>query len=188
MNDGEIVALFWKRDECAIAESMNRYGRYCHSIAYSILQNPQDAEECVSDACMAAWNSIPPHRPAVLSSYLGKLTRRAGLKKWRGYHAQKRGGGELAMALDELRDCIPDAMTPESEIEEQELARSISVFLRMLPEAERRAFVLRYWYLNSIGTVAKQLGFSQSKVKSMLHRNRRKLLEHLRKEGLFYES
>ena len=187
MNDGEIVALFWKRDEGAIAESLNRYGRYCHSIAYGILQNPQDAEECVNDACMAAWNSIPPHRPTVLSSFLGKLTRRASLKKWRGYSAQKRGGGELPAALDELRDCIPNALTLEAEVEERELARSINAFLQKLPSAERRAFILRYWYLESIAAIAARLGFSQSKVKSMLHRSRGKLLEHLRKEGFFNE-
>ena len=188
MNDSEIVSLFWNRDEFAFAESLKKYGRYCHSIAYGILQNPQDAQECVNDAAMAAWNSIPPHRPAVLSSFLGKLTRRASLKKWRSDHAQKRGGGELPMALDELRDCIPDGMTLEAELEERELARSISALLKKLPDSERRAFILRYWYLDSIEAIAAKLGFSHSKVKSLLHRSRRKLLEHLRKEGLAYES
>ena len=187
MNDGEIVSLFWERDERAVSESLNRYGRYCKSIAYGILQNPQDAEECVDDACLAAWNSIPPHRPAILSSFLGKLTRRASLKKWRGYSAQKRGGGELPAALDELQDCIPNALTLEAEVEERELARSINAFLQNLPSAERRVFILRYWYLESIAAIAARLGFSQSKVKSMLHRSRGKLLEHLRKEGFFYE-
>ena len=187
MNDGEIVSLFWERDERAVSESLNRYGRYCQSIAYGILPNPQDAEECVNDACMAAWNSIPPHRPAVLSSFLGKLTRRASLKKWRSYSAQKRGGGELPAALDELRDCIPSSLTLEAEVEERELARSIDAFLQKLPSGERRAFILRYWYLESIAAIAARLGYSQSKVKSMLHRSRGKLLEHLRKEGFFNE-
>ena len=187
MTDNEIVSLFWKRDERAITESLSRYGRYCHSIAYSLLHNTEDADECVNDACIAAWNSIPPHRPAMLSTFLGKLTRRAGLKRWRNSHAQKRGGGEIPSVLDELRDCIPDSMTLEDKVEERELARSISSFLKQIPNSERRVFVLRYWYLRSIEEIGKQFGYSQSKVKSMLHRTRKKLLEHLRKEGFTYE-
>ena len=114
MVDTEIVALYWARDERAIGESAQKYGSYCHAIALRILSDTQDAEESVNDTWLAAWNAMPPHRPAVLSAFLGKLTRRLSLKRWRDRHAQKRGGGAVALTLEELEELLPAPGGPES--------------------------------------------------------------------------
>ena len=188
MEDQEIVALYWQRDERAIAETSSKYGRYCHAIAYRILADQEDAEESVNDTYVHAWNGMPPHRPAVLSTFLGKITRRVSLHKWRYRTAAKRGGGQVALVLEELADCVPDAAGVEREVEAQVLTAALNTFLRVLPDWERRVFLCRYWYLDSIREISKQFGFSQSKVKSMLYRTRGKLLTYLRKEGVWDEG
>ena len=185
MEDGDIIALYLKRNQEAIAETEKKYGRYCYSIAYNILYNAEDAEESVNDALMNAWNSIPPHIPSILSAFLGKLTRYVSLKKWRYARAQKRGGGEITLAYEELSDCIPGNKSVEEELREKELAEIIDRFLDELPAAERHIFICRYWYFDDISTISKQFGFSNSKVKSMLYRIRKKLLFRLNKEGVF---
>jgi len=188
MNDTEIINLYWTRSERAIAESKAKYGAYCSVIARNILGDAQDAEESVSDTWLAAWNSIPPKRPAILRSYLGKLTRNLSLKKWRERNALKRGGGEVFLALDELADCIPDVSDTEREADEKLLTQTISRFLSELKPDERRAFVCRYWYLDSVSEIAARFGFSESKVKSMLLRLRRRLKNWLEREGYFDET
>ena len=188
MEDAHIVRLFWERDQTAISESSKKYGKYCHSIAYGILADQGDAEESVNDAYLDAWNTMPPHRPAVLSTFLGKLTRRVSIDKWRARRAEKRGGGEVALALDELEECVPDGRSVEAEVERAELARVIDGFVMSLPPMERRVFLRRYWYLDPIAAIAEQFGFSQSKVKMMLHRQRAKLLAHLEKECFYCEK
>lgn len=185
MDDAEIVALYFSRDERALRETAAKYGRYCYTIACNILAVPEDAEESVNDAYLGAWDAIPPHRPAVLSTFLGKLTRRAALKKWRARDAGKRGGGETALALDELGECVPAGGTVDEALTKRELARAINAFLDTLPPDERRVFVRRYWYLDSIKDIRKRFTFSESKVKSMLYRTREKLREYLRKEGFW---
>ena len=185
MEDGDIIALYLERNQEAIAETEKKYGRYCYSIAYNILYNAEDAEESVNDALMNAWNSIPPHIPSILSAFLGKLTRYVSLKKWRYARAQKRGGGEITLAYEELSDCIPGNKSVEEELQEKELAEIIDRFLDELPAAERHIFICRYWYFDDISTISKQFGFSNSKVKSMLYRIRKKLLFRLNKEGVF---
>ena len=184
MEDSRIVALFWDRDSRAIEETAVKYGNYCQAIARRILQNQEDAEEAVSDAYLAAWTSIPPHKPAVLSTYIGKLTRRTALKRWEAGQAQKRGGGEMPLALDELAACIPNRHTPEQALESRELTRILNDFLKHLDAQERRVFVCRYWYLDPVADIAKRFGFSESKVKSMLLRTRKKLKAALNKEGI----
>lgn len=149
MEDAYIVDLYWQHSERAIEESAAKYGRYCHSIAYNILFNAEDAEECVNDTYLGAWNSIPPHRPTVLSSFLGKITRRLSIKKWQSRNAKRRGGGEVALALEELAECVPAPCEPDREVSEHELARIIDSFAASLPEVERNVFVCRYWYLDS---------------------------------------
>lgn len=188
MNDTEIISLFWLRSERAIAESKAKYGGYCLTIARNILGSTQDAEESVSDTWLAAWNSIPPQRPAILRSYLGKLTRNISLKKWREWHAIKRGGGEVALALDELADCIADGCDTESEVDAKLLAQSINRFLARLKDVERRVFVCRYWYMDSVSEIGARFGFSESKVKSMLLRLRKRLKTQLEREGYFDEN
>ena len=185
MEDRDIIALYLERNQDAIAETEKKYGRYCYSIAYNILYNAEDAEESVNDALMNAWNSIPPHMPSILSAFLGKLTRYVSLKKWRYARTQKRGGGEIAIAYEELSDCIPGGKSVEEELQEKELAEIIDCFLDELPVTERHFFFCRYWYFDDISTISKQFGFSSSKVKSMLYRIRKKLLFRLNEEGVF---
>lgn len=184
MEDNEIVALFWARSEQAIKETASQYGNYCYVIAYHILFNPQDAEEAVNDTYFCVWNNIPPHRPAVLKTFLGKMTRRISLKKYRDKNREKRGGGEVALALNELDECIPSAMNVEDEIIAKELGEILNQFIVSLPDTERRVFLCRYWYLDSIETISKEFHFSGSKVKSMLHRTRKKLRYRLQQEGI----
>ena len=185
MEDEHIVALYWDRSENAIAETASKYGKYCYSIAYNILANHNDAEESVNDTYLGAWNSMPPHKPAILSTFLGKITRRIAIKKWQKGHAAKRGGGEIVLALEELEECIPAYKSVEQEIEAAELGKVIDKFVMLLPLTERNIFICRYWYMDTIFDICQQFGFSQSKVKSMLHRTRKKLQVYLKKEGVY---
>lgn len=184
MEDDSIVNLYWARSENAISETSKKYGNYCYSIAYSILGNVEDADESVNDTYLDAWNNIPPHRPSILSTFLGKITRRISIDKWRGRTAEKRGGGEIVLVLDELSDCIPSNQSVEREVEAAELSQLIDNFVMSLSPMERRVFICRYWYLDPIADIAQRFGFSQSKVKMMLHRQRKNLLNHLEKEAL----
>lgn len=188
MDDKAIVDLYWERDENAISETAEKYGRYCYTIAFNILSDAEDAKESVNDAYLNAWNSMPPHRPTILSTFIGKVTRYVSLKKWREKHAQKRGGGNVDLAYEELSECISAHTSIDDEFENQELARVIDRFLDDLPALEQKVFVCRYWYFDSISAISKQFGFSESKVKSMLHRIRKKLRIRLSEEGVIIES
>ena len=183
MDDKSIVDLYLNRNEEAITHTDEKYGRYCFCIAYNILTNREDAEESVSDTYMAAWNAIPPRRPSVLSTFLGKITRHISIDRWRARSAEKRGGGELPLALEELNDCIAGMQNVEMEYERKEISRAYHKFLDALPITERRVFLCRYWYVDSIEMIAERFGFSQSKVKTMLHRTRSKLRKQLAEEG-----
>ena len=183
MEDSLIVELYWARSEAAITETSKKYGKYCYAIAYNILSNAEDADESVNDTYFDAWNSMPPHRPSILSTFLGKIARRISIDKWRGRTADKRGGGEIVQALDELADCVPSGHSVEHEAEAAALKKIINDFVMSLPLMERRVFICRYWYLDSISAIAGQFGFSQSKVKMMLHRQRKKLLSVLEREA-----
>ena len=184
MEDETIIELFWNRSESAISETAQKYGNYCYSIAYNILTNSEDAEESVSDTYMAAWKAMPPRRPSILASFLGKITRHLSIDRWRSRNRYKRGGGEIVLALEELEDCIADSQTVEMALERKQLAVVFNRFLDSLPETERRVFLCRYWYLDPIADIAGYYGFSVSKVTSMLHRTRKKLRTTLEKEGL----
>lgn len=183
MEDPQIVQLYWDRSEQAITETDRKYGAYCAGIAYGILQNREDTEETVSDSYMGAWNAMPPHRPSVLATFLGKIVRRIAIDKWRSGNRAKRGGGEIILALEELGECVPGGGSPEQEVQREELARSVNRFLDGISLWERRVFLARYWYLDSIREIADHFAFSQSKVQSMLFRTRNKLRQHLEKEG-----
>ena len=183
MEDVHIVDLYWARFETAVAETAKKYGTYCYSIAHAILTNPEDAEESVNDTWLDAWNSMPPHRPAILATFLGKITRRIAIDKWRARSAEKRGGGELPLALSELADCIPSRKTVEQAVADAELEAAINRFVLSLPLTRRRVFLCRYWYLDSIAAIAKQFGLSQSSVKVLLHRTRKALRTFLEQEG-----
>ena len=183
MEDERIVQLYWDRSGQAIVETDRKYGSYCSSIAYGILQNREDAEESVSDTYLDAWNAMPPHRPSVLATFLGKITRRIAIDRWRSATRVKRGGGEIVLALEELEQCLAGGQSPEQEIEKKELAQAINRFLDELSLWERRVFLARYWYLDSVREIGARFGFSQSKVLSMLFRTRNKLRQQLEKEG-----
>ena len=183
MEDAAIVQLYWDRDEQAIPVTAEKYGAYCHTVAANLLQSPEDVDECVNDTWLGAWNAMPPHRPSVLSAFLGKITRRLSLDRWRRAHAEKRGGGEVPLALDELADCLSGGEEVEEAIDKKQLSLLLASFVRRLPDVERRVFVCRYFHLESVEAVAARLGFSVSKVKSMLFRTRIKLRAVLDKEG-----
>lgn len=182
MEDQKIIDLYWQRSEQAIQETDSKYGGYCYSIAYNILTNREDSEESVSDTYLAAWRAMPPKRPGTLSAFLGKITRHLSIDRWRRRTAEKRGG-EIVLALEELEDCISDGLSAEDAVQKKELTLFINRFLDALPETERNVFLCRYWYVDGVQDIADTLGFSVSKVNSMLHRTRQKLRRALEREG-----
>lgn len=183
MDDSQIIALYFQRKEQAISATAIKFGSYCMSVAANILRDRRDAEEAVSDAWMDAWNTIPPTRPKSLRAFLATLTRRRALDRYDTLSAEKRGGGQVALALEELAECA-SPQDVQAQAEASELAERIGAFLRTIPSTYRRVFVCRYWYFDSIEVIAEQFGFSKSKVKSMLHRTRGKLRKYLEKEGI----
>ena len=184
MEDKQIVDLYWQRSDLAISETDQKYGRYCHTIAYNICGTDEDAEECVSDTWFRAWNLMPDRRPTILSAFLGRITRNFAINLIQAKNRIKRGGGGAVLALDELEECIPGGTNPEQALEEKELAKAIGRFVSGLPKTEKKIFVLRYWYVASIDDIAETLGFSTGKVKTSLFRTRKKLKNYLEEEGL----
>ena len=184
MEDSQIVDLYWQRSADAITESSTKYGDYCHAIALRILGIRMDAEECVNDTWIGAWNAMPIHRPDCLSAFLGKLTRRAACNRLDTLRAEKRGGGDLPLVLEELADCVPAAADPARAVEEAELAHAINRFLRRLPERACNVFLRRYWYAEPLADIAARYGMSEGAVKASMFRTRQKLRDHLEKEGL----
>lgn len=183
MDDSEIVRLFWERDEGALAEVSMKYKGYCFSIAMNILGSKEDAEECVNDTLLKLWDMIPPHKPETLSTFLGRITRNIAIDRHRQTLAEKRGGGEAAIAFDELSEIISGSLDVESETERKELLREINSFLEKLPERKRNIFMCRYWYYDSIRDIASEFGLSESNVSVILNRTRHKLREYLSKKG-----
>ena len=183
-DDQKIIELYINRSEQALSETAVKYGRYCLSIAYGILQSHEDAQECVSDAYLTAWNAIPPRRPNDLGTYLGKITRNLSIDRLRTRSREKRGGGEAPLALEELEEVVAGSDSPENEAVRKELIAGLNRFLSELTRQERYVFVRRYWYLDSLGDIAKSTGFSGSKVASMLYRLRGRLKKQLIKEEL----
>ncbi len=181
MNDETLVARIYARDESAVGEAEARYAACCLAIARNVLPDRRDAEECLSDALLAAWNSIPPARPANLKTYLGKLIRDAAVDRWRKNHAAKRSAPAI-VPLEELEELIGKNEI-DAALEEAELSRRLSAFLRTRREAERIVFLRRYWYYDSIEQICNRYGFGKSKVTVSLKRTRDKLAEHLKKEG-----
>ena len=184
MEDTKIVDLYWQRSDLAISETNQKYGRYCHTIAYNICGTEEDAEECVSDTWFRAWNLMPDQRPAVLSAFLGRITRTIAIDCIRAKKRLKRGGGEAVLALDELEECIPGGTDPEHVLEEKELEAAIGRFVSKLPQAEKTIFVLRYWHVLSIDEISEKLQSGRGRIKSSLFRTRRKLRAYLQEEGL----
>ena len=184
MDDKQIIDLYWARSESAIAETDRKYRKYCHRIAFNILADSQDSEECVNDTYLKAWSVIPPKRPVKLSTFLGKITRNLALNRYEKRTAEKRGGGEVSVALDELAECVPDANSVERMVDNRILTDKLNMFLEELPAESRRIFLRRYWELCSIHEIAEFYGISESKVKVSLFRTRGKLRSFLEQEGI----
>ena len=183
MNDDAIVALYWQRDESAITVTQEKYNAYLMKIARNILNDTEDSEESVNDTYLAAWNSMPPQKPVVLSTYLGKITRRISISLFRKRNADKRRDGEFALSFSEMEDVMEGNMEPQKEMEAQILGELLNKFLRSLKPDERRTFIGRYYYMDSLKEVAAYCGMSEGKAKTMLFRTRVKLKEYLREEG-----
>lgn len=184
MKDDEILNLYFERDEAAITATAEKYGKYCLRVSYNILGNKEDAEECVNNAYLNAWESIPPQRPNNLATYLGKITRNLSINRYNAYNTEKRGKGAMELALAELNECIPDKSSVEESIAESELTRIINEFLLSEPEHKRNIFIRRYWYVYSIKDIAASYNMSESKVATLLMRMRNELKAHLEKEDI----
>ena len=184
MEDSQIIELYFARDESAIQASQEKYEPYCLAVARNILPDQSEAEECVNDTWLRAWNAMPPHRPARLSAFLGKITRNLALNRWRSRRTARRGGGEVPPALAELEECVAGGETPEEQMDAKALAEAVTAYLRGQSALKRMVFIRRYWYLNTVPVIARQLSMSEGKVKSMLHRMRLELREKLGEEGL----
>ena len=183
MKDEEIVALYWERDEQAVLQTKEKYEHYLTKISYNILADLEDCRECVNDTYLAAWNSMPEHRPNVLSTYLGRMIRQISIDVFRKKTSQKRHDSEYALSLEELGDVVSGGVSPEQALEADRLKESLSSFLRGLSGEERKLFVGRYYFFDSLKRTADYLGMSEGKAKSMLYRIRMRLKEYLVKEG-----
>ena len=184
MEDAAILELYQSRNEQAIAETKIKYGKLVYSIAYNILHNSEDSEECENDTYLSTWNAIPPEHPNNFSAYLSRLVRNIAISRFRANSADKRGGGEVALSLHELDECLP----APSDADTERLAEILNRFLAQLSKPERMVFIFRYWRCDSIHDIAKHLGFGESKVKMMLSRTRTKLRTFLEKEGYWNDK
>ncbi len=183
MDDNKIVELFWERDEEAIRATSLKYGKLCFHIASNILASKEDSEECVNDTYLGAWNTIPPQRPRYFSVFISKITRNLALKRCEYLSAAKRNPNALS-SLDELDDCISGREYVENELENRRIEKAINNFLDGLDKEKRGIFLCRYWYFESIESICRRTGFSQSKVKSSLFNMRKNLRAYLEREGI----
>lgn len=183
MKDKDIVELFWERNEQAIAAASQKYGRYCKTIAMNILQNNEDADECVNDALLGAWNSIPPNKPPVFSVFLARIVKNGAYDRLRRARRIKRGGGQLELVFEELAECVSGKSAVEDEYEFKELQNAINSFLKRINAKHRKMFLLRYWYSFSIAEIAAQIGTTENSVSVSLSRTRRKIKDYLTKRG-----
>lgn len=183
MDDSGILALYFARDEQAVAETAEKYGGRCYAVSYQILRSREDAEECVNDTYVKAWNAIPPQRPAFLGAFLLKIARNLALTVYQAAQTQKRGGGQGVEALtQELADCVTG--NPEAAVERAELSRLLDQFLRTLPDRDQYIFLRRYWHADGVGEIAVRCHLPAGTVKSSLYRSRRKLKAYLLERGI----
>lgn len=184
LDDGKIIELFYARSEQAIVELSKKYGSVCMRVAENILKNQSDSEECVNDAYLGAWNTIPPQNPDPLLTYVCRIVRNLAIKKYHANTAAKRNS-TYDVALEELESCFPTSPSVEEELREKEFVRMIDAFLETLDEESRVMFVRRYWYSDSVSDIAKLLHISAHKVSDRLYRIREKLRDYLSREGIF---
>lgn len=184
ITDGQIIDLYFARSEEAIAKTATRYGGYCKTIANSILGSSADTEECVNDTWLKVWESIPPARPTSLKAYIGKIARNLAIHRYEKERAAKRGGGEVPLILSELEECVPSSASAEDRVSQTALTDVLNRFLSKQSRQNRIVFLRRYWYNASVAEIAKDMGLSESAVKSILHRLRTRLKLALEKEGI----
>ena len=184
MEDAAIVQLYWDRDERAISATSEKYGGYCAAIAANILGDRADAEECVNDTYLRAWNAMPPHKPRILSTFLGKIVRNLSLNRWRQNTAKKRGGGMLPAVLEELTEVVSGAEDVERKVEETALISAINDFLSQLSPERRSMFICRYWRTDSVADIAARCGMTPGAVTMTLSRLRKALRKELLKRGV----
>lgn len=187
MEDSRIIELYWQRSENAITETDKKYGAYCSTVAFNILLNQEDAEECVNDTWLGAWNAIPPNRPSILRAFLAKITRNLSIKRLEKKLAEKRGGMAEFIVLDELEECIGDQTDVEGIVESHELEELIRRFVRGLPERDGNIFIRRYFFTDSVASIAERYRISENHVMVILSRTRKKLKKELMKEGFICE-
>lgn len=180
MEDAQIIALYWARNEEAITQTDTAYGRKLNTLARNILYSREDAEESVNDTYLRTWQALPPHRPRYFFAFLATVCRRLCLDRldWNG--ATKRKAVVVALT-EEMEACIPDE-SHDRDLEGKELGSILDAFLGTLPEETRKIFMRRYWYADTIGEIARQYGMTESKVKMQLSRTRDKLRAYLQKE------
>lgn len=183
MEDKSIIDLFFERSDEAIRRVQKKYSNYLMTVAKNILYSPEDSCECVNSTYLRAWNTIPPQRPERLSLYLAKITRELAIDRWRRNNAEKRGGGQCSVSLDELSECMPAADSPEGSFDAKLLSKEISEYLRTISETARDIFVWRYYFCDSIKDIAERGGISETNVRTILSRTRAGLKKHLEKEG-----
>ena len=182
MEDTRIIELYNARDEDAIRESDQKYGKLCYAIAENILKSRPDSEECVSDTWLRAWNAIPPEQPFSLRAFFSRITRNLAFDRYRTRHSQREGAGDFPLALEELSECIAAPHDTEEEVELRALGKAIEMFLDELPSRERNIFLCRYYYTYSTREIARAFGIRENYLRNLLSRLRKKLAEHLRKE------
>ena len=188
MEDREIVALYWARNEQAIRETENKYARYLLTIARNVLVSAEDGQECVNDTYLRAWNSMPDNRPDSLSAYLGKITRNLAIDVYRKTVTDKRQGSQYALSLEELAEDLPGEMpaaagSVEDDVMAGELSKAISAFLRGRDPERRNLFISRYFFMDEPKEIAGRTGMNEATVRSTLLRERRALKEYLEREG-----
>lgn len=184
MEDEKIIELFFARQEEAIAAARETYGGYCAGVARNILSSEEDVEEILSDTWMKLWNSIPPQKPGNLKLYIARIARNLSFDRMRSLTREKRGGGELPLALDELAECIPSPGQPEERLEAEQLKRAVNAFLGTLPKRDRGMFLMRYFYVETTEQIAERFNVRPALVRTVLSRTRKKLKACLIKEGL----
>lgn len=185
MNDEQIIFMYFERNEDAITQTKAKYGAYCMKIAMNILNDRLDSEECLNDTWLGAWRSIPPQHPRNLAAYLGKITRNLSINRYKARHTEKRAINEFAISLDELSECIPGGDAAANDALAEDIGKSISEFLRSQKTLDRRVFVCRYFYCDSIADIAEHFEISESRAKSLLFRMRSKLKMHLAQNNIF---
>lgn len=182
VDDKTIIQHYWDRDECAITETDEKYGSYCRSIANNILSDREDTQECVNDTYLKTWNTIPPQWPRVLPAFLGRIVRNLAINMYERNNAVKRGGGQPVLVLHELEECIPDRAM-DIECDENELGEIIDSFLGLLSSKNRKIFVMRYWYTESVRNISECMKMSENSVSAVLKRLRKKLRKYLAEKG-----